>query len=87
MEIINSQEFFNFYVKKDTLKDSLIFQLTNINELIPQLRDSKIYNSSLSRIVDKRKRQMPESTESVIIRVQQNFDIDTLPLLLLSCES
>ena len=57
MEIINSQEFFNFYVKKDTLKDSLIFQLTNINELIPQLRDSKIYNSSLSRIVDKRKRQ------------------------------
>ena len=87
MEIINSQEFFNFYVKKDTLKDSLIFQLTNINELIPQLRDSKIYNSSLSRIVDKRKRQMPESTESVIIRVQQNFDIDTLPLPLLSCES
>ena len=66
-------------MKKDTLKDSLSFQLTNVSGKIPQLRDSKIYNFSLSRIEKKkkkRKRQLPEPTESVIIHAQQNFDVD-----------
>ena len=30
----------------------------------------------MSRIREKRKRQMPEPTESVIIHTQQNFDTD-----------
>ena len=62
--------------KKDKLKDSLEFQLTIVNGHIPTLRDSKIYNFLLSRIGKKRKRQMQEPAESVIIRVQQNFDVN-----------
>ena len=58
------------------LKDSLILQLANVSGNIPHVRDGKVYNFSLSRIGEKRKRQMPEPTESVIIWAQQNFDID-----------
>ena len=77
IKIINPQKFLKFYVKKDTLKDSLSLQLTNVSGKIPQLRDSKIYNFSLSRIEKKkRKRQLPEPTESVIIHAKQNFDVD-----------
>ena len=75
IRIINPEEFLKFYLKKDTLKDSLSFQQTNISEKIPQLRDSKIYNFSLVTIGEKRKRQMVEPAESVFIRAQQNFDI------------
>ena len=64
IRIIDPEEFLNFYVKNDTLKGSLNFQLTNLNGQIPQLRDSKIYNFSLSRIGTKRKRQMQEPAES-----------------------
>ena len=70
-KIIDPEEFLKLFVKKDTLKDSINFQLTNINGQIPQLRDSKIYNFSLSKIRKKRKRQMQEPAESVIIRAQQ----------------
>ena len=70
------EEFLKLYVKNDTLKDSLNFQMTYINGQIPQLRDSKDYNFSLSRIEKKKKRQMEEPAESVIIRAQQNFDAD-----------
>ena len=44
IKIIDPEESLKFYVKNNTLKDSLIFQLTNINGQIPQLRESKIYN-------------------------------------------
>ena len=70
-KIIDPEEFLKLFVKKDTLKDSINFQLRNINGQIPQLRDSKIYNFSLSKIRKKRKRQMQEPAESVIIRAQQ----------------
>ena len=70
-KIINLEEFLKLFVKKDTLKDSINFQLTNINGQIPQLRGSKIYNFSLSKIGKKRKRQMQEPAESVIICAQQ----------------
>ena len=47
IKIINPEEFLKFYVKKDTLKDSLNFHLTKIKRQIPQL--SKIYDFSLTR--------------------------------------
>ena len=53
-------------MKKDTLKDPLSLQPTNVSGKIPQLRDSKIYNFSLSGIGKKRKRQMSEPTEGVL---------------------
>ena len=50
--------------------------MKNISGKIPQLRESKIYNFSLARIGKTRKKQMLEPGESVIIRTQQNFDVD-----------
>ena len=42
--------------------------LTNISGDIPKLKDSKIYNFSLTRIGEKRKRKMAEPIETVITR-------------------
>ena len=68
VKIIDPEEFLKFNVKKDTLKDSLSLQLANVSGNIPQLRLGKI---------EKRKRQIPEPAESVIICAHQNFDIDS----------
>ena len=51
------------------------FQLTNISGDIPKLKESKIYNFSLTRIGEKRKRTTAEPIETVIIHAQQNFEI------------
>ena len=51
------------------------FQLTIISGNIPKLKDKKIYNFSLTKIGVKRKRQMAEPVETIIIRVQQSFEI------------
>ena len=74
-KIVSLEEFLEFYVDKDASKKSLRFQLTNINGDIPNLKDSKIYNFPLTKIREKRKRKMAEPIETVIIRVQQNFEI------------
>ena len=51
------------------------FPLTNISGELPKLKDQKIYNLSLERIGEKRKRQMAEPIETVLIRAQQSFEI------------
>ena len=55
-------------------KNFLSFQLTNVSGSLPKLKNKKIYNS-LKRIGEKRKRQMAEPIETVIIRAQQRFEI------------
>ena len=51
------------------------FPLTNISGELPKLKDQKIYNLSLERIGEKRKRQMAEPIETVLIHAQQSFEI------------
>ena len=51
------------------------FQLTSISGNIPKLKDKKNYNFSLTKIGEKRKRKMAEPVETIIIRVQQSFEI------------
>ena len=63
-----------FFVDKDISKKSLSFQLTNITGKIRKFKDKKVHNFSLTRIGQKEKRQMAEPIETVIIRVQQNFE-------------
>ena len=74
-KIISPEKFLKFYADKDTTKDSLNFQLTSVSGKIPKLQDKKIYNIRLSRIGQKRKRQMTEPIETVSICAQQNFEI------------
>ena len=69
-KIVSPEE---FYVDQDASKNSLSFQLINISGDIPKLKDSKIYNFSLTRMGEKRK--MVEPIEAVIICAQQNFEI------------
>ena len=64
-----------FFVDKDKNKNSLSFQLTGIRGKIPKLKDKKVLNFSLTRTGQKRKRQMTEPIETVIIRAQQIFEI------------
>ena len=61
-----------FLVEKDTIRN---FQLTNISGNIPKIKDSKIYNFSLTRLGRKRKLLMQKLIETIIVRAQQNFDI------------
>ena len=49
--------------------------MTIISGNIPKLKDKKNYNFSLTKIGVKRKRQMAEPVETIIIRVQQSFEI------------
>ena len=60
---------------KVTLQSRLDFQLTKIDENLPKLNDKKVYNSSLTEIGTKRKAQMNEPIETIIIRGQQKFDL------------
>ena len=55
-KIITPEKFLKFYVEKNAAKNSLSFQLTNISGELPKLKDKKIYNLSLTRIGEKRKR-------------------------------
>ena len=51
------------------------FQLTDITGELSKVKDTKIYNRSLTRVGEKRKRQMAEPIETVLIRAQQSFEI------------
>ena len=62
------------FVDKDKNRNSLSFQLTNISGKIRKLKDKKVHKFSLTRIGQKRKRQMTEPIETVNIRAQQNLE-------------
>ena len=57
-KIVSPEEHLKFFVNRKTTKSSLRFQLTNINGNIPKLKYEQIYNLSLIKIGEKRKRQM-----------------------------
>ena len=62
------------FVPKDTVKNSPDFKLTKINGSLPAVRDKKVRNFSFTKIGTKRKKQMNEPIQTVIIRNQQKFD-------------
>ena len=57
--------------KKNTIKDELRFQLTKN----PEIKDQKVYDFSITRLGKKRKINMAQSIETVVIRAQQNFEV------------
>ena len=72
---ITPENLLKFYVEKDATKNFLRFQITNISGELPKVKDKIIYNLSLTRIEEKRKRQMAEPIETLLIRAQQSFEI------------
>ena len=65
-----------FLVEKNTRKNALQFQLTNISGNIPKLKDKKIHNFSITRFGGKIKLSMQEPIETIIFRARQNFDVE-----------
>ena len=65
----------NFLVNKDTIKNSLSFQLLSVNENVSKLKDKKIHDLSLTKLGKEKKLQMQEPIETVIIWAQQSFEI------------
>ena len=74
-KVVTPEEYLKFYVVKDTTKNSLSFQLTSISRKLPKLKDKKNYNFCFTKIGEKRKRQMTEPIETVIICAQQSLEI------------
>ena len=62
-------------MKKNSLKSNLKLQLTHVNGSDVTTNDKKIHHFSIAKL-GKRKKNMPEPIETIIIRAQQNFDID-----------
>ena len=75
VETVSFNNPLKFSVVKNTIKNTLDFQLTKINRNLPVLNDGKIHNFSFTEIGNKRKLKMSEPIETVIIRGQQKFDL------------
>ena len=76
--MISPENCLEFSIEKDIIKNSVDFQLTSISGKLPKIRDKKIYNFSLTKTGSKRKKQIAEPIESVIIRGQQKFELDDI---------
>ena len=73
-KMVTPGEILKFYINKDTTKNSLSFHLTSVSGKLLKLKDKKIYNFSVTKIGEKRKRQIAEPIETVIIHAQQSFE-------------
>ena len=62
-------------MKKNSLKSNLKLQLAHVNGSDVTINDKKIHHFSIAKL-GKRKKNMAEPIEMIIIRAQQNFDID-----------
>ena len=62
-------------MKKNTLKKELKFQLTNIGRKNAKVKDNKIYDFSVIRLGKKRKINMAQPIETIVVCAQQNFEI------------
>ena len=73
--MLNVSNFLKFYIERRSLKKSLKFQLGHIDGKNSKIKDKKIHNFSITRLGKKRKLDMSQPIETVIVRAQQNFDV------------
>ena len=76
LKLINSNNFLKFFIEKNSLKSNLKFQLAQIDGSEVKTSGNKIHHFSITKLGEKRKRNMQEPKETIIVRAQQNFDID-----------
>ena len=74
--IVSPENYLKFHVERNAIKNNLTFQLTSVSGPLPKLKDKRIYNFSLTRIDEKRKREMAKPIETIIIHRQQKFEIE-----------
>ena len=66
---------YKFLIEKNSLRNELKFQLTNITGNIPKTKDNKIHNFSMTHLGRKRKLPLKEPIETIVVCPQQNFEI------------
>ena len=66
---------YKFLIEKNSLRNELKFQLTNITGNIPKTKDNKIHNFSITHLGRKRKLPLKEPIETIVVCPQQNFEI------------
>ena len=62
-------------MEKKSLKDNLKLLIAHVNGSEVKTNDKKIHDFSMTKLGKRRKNMFPESIETVIIRVQQDFDV------------
>ena len=72
---LDAGNFLKFLIEKNSLRNELKFQLTNIRGNIPKTKDNKINHFSVTRLDRKMKLPMQEPIETIIVRVQQYFNV------------
>ena len=75
IKLLDVSNTLKFYIERRALKKGLKFQLVHINGDNPVIKDKKIHNFSITRLGKKRKLNMSQPIETIIIRAQQNFDV------------
>ena len=76
LKMISFNDILKFLVKKISQITNLKFQLARINGSNIKTNDNKIHHFSITKLGKRKKRQMSDPIETIIIRVQQDFDID-----------
>ena len=74
LKLLDVSNFIKLYIEKRSLKINLKFQLAHIDGRNPKKKDKKIHNFSITRLGRKRKLNMSQPIETIIIRAQQNLD-------------
>ena len=69
--MVSSNNPLDFFVKESKIKSSLDFQLTKVNETLPDITDKKMHEFSLIKV----KKRKIKPVETVIIRGQQDFEL------------
>ena len=75
VKIVSFNNPLKFSVAKNTIKNTLDFQLTKIDGNLLVLNDKNIHNLSFRETGNKKKLKMNEPIETVIIRGQRKFDL------------
>ena len=75
IKLLDASNLLKFFIKRKLLKKDLKFQLAHISGKNPKIKDNKIHNFSITQLGKKRKLNMLQPIETIIIRAQQNFDV------------
>ena len=77
LKLIETSDFLKFFIeKKKALKDDLQLHLAYVNGSNLETTDKKIHNFSITKLGKRRRIMTLEPVDTIIIKAQQDFDID-----------
>ena len=76
LKLLSTDNFLKFFTEKKSLRWNINLQLTQVNRSKIKTSDNKIHDFSITKLGKRKKRDMSKLIETLIIRAQQNFDIE-----------